>query len=103
MNSGEPAHMLHADLVDISFSRVTVRIFVAMSLDDASRPCYLLGIISEESEVWADPPGELPVPSLHNETNASAQASIPLTRKFMCPSFRIDSARAATILMKTAT
>ena len=32
------------------------------------------------------------MPSVHNETNASAQASIPLTLKFMCPSFRIDSA-----------
>ena len=92
MNSGEPAQMLHVDLVDRSLSRVPTRIFVGMSLDDASRPCYLVGIINDESEVWADPPGELPVPSVHNQTNASAQASIPLTLKFMCPSFRIDSA-----------
>ena len=73
MNSGEPAHMLHADLVDISLSRVPVRIFVGMTLDDASRPCYLVGISNEKSEAWANPPGELSVPSVHDAGGQSLQ------------------------------
>ena len=96
--------MLHAHLVDLSSSRIAVRIFVSMSLDDSNRRSYLVGIISEEMQDSWDTPGTLSVPTgvawpNDQETQVAQASSSSSSSSGACLS-AIDSTASDVLTLK---